>query len=118
MPGGCTGIELVRLWRSGLHGSTWKISALRELSVSGLGTVLEPPLMGFQSASTRFDLTTICPPYVLGPIIHEVPSPDSLNTCRANLMKLSLISSRRELVCLPPRRENNRRRHSASGDFV
>ncbi|EGF97925.1 uncharacterized protein MELLADRAFT_84161 [Melampsora larici-populina 98AG31] len=27
-----------------------------------------------------FDLVTLCPPYVLGPIIHQVKNPDSLNT--------------------------------------
>lgn len=32
-------------------------------------------------AHSRFDLVTICPPYVLGPIIHQASSPDSLNTC-------------------------------------
>lgn len=31
----------------------------------------------------RFDLVTICPPYVLGPIIHEASSPETLNTCES-----------------------------------
>ncbi|GMK54055.1 hypothetical protein CspeluHIS016_0106410 [Cutaneotrichosporon spelunceum] len=31
-----------------------------------------------------FDVVTICPPYVLGPLIHDVPSPDALNTSAAN----------------------------------
>lgn len=32
-------------------------------------------------AHTRFDVVTVCPPYVLGPIIHEAASPKTLNTC-------------------------------------
>ncbi|PWN34163.1 NAD(P)-binding protein [Meira miltonrushii] len=35
-----------------------------------------------------FDLATINPPLVLGPIIHQVNSPDSLNTSAANIWKL------------------------------
>lgn len=31
-----------------------------------------------------FDLATVCPPYVLGPIIHEAATPESLNTSVAN----------------------------------
>lgn len=33
-------------------------------------------------ADGRFDLVTICPPYVLGPIIHEAATPEALNTCK------------------------------------
>ncbi|PWN50492.1 NAD(P)-binding protein [Violaceomyces palustris] len=37
---------------------------------------------------TRFDLVTINPPLVLGPAIHEVHSPDKLNTSVANIWNL------------------------------
>ena len=32
-------------------------------------------------ADASFDLVAICPPYVLGPIIHEAATPESLNVC-------------------------------------
>ncbi len=31
-----------------------------------------------------FDVATICPPYVLGPLIHQASSPEALNTSAAN----------------------------------
>lgn len=32
----------------------------------------------------RYDLATICPPFVLGPIIHQADSAETLNTCMRN----------------------------------
>lgn len=41
-----------------------------------------------------WDLVTICPPYVLGPIIHEAATPESLNTCECA----------GQAACSPPQR--------------
>ncbi|KAG8900558.1 methylglyoxal reductase (NADPH-dependent) gre2 [Tulasnella sp. 403] len=46
--------------------------------------------------SLNFDLVTICPPVVLGPIIHEVPSAEALNTSVAMFHKATTITDGQE----------------------
>lgn len=53
-----------------------------------------------------WDLVTVCPPYVLGPIIHEAATPESLNTCEYFPGSCADFS-RRELVLLSHRREDD-----------
>jgi len=37
---------------------------------------------------SKWDLATICPPLILGPFIHQVASPEKLNTSIANMHQL------------------------------
>lgn len=57
-----------------------------------------------------WDLVTVCPPYVLGPIIHEAATPESLNTCEL-FAKGGADQSRGQLVFVSHGREDDRRRH-------
>lgn len=49
------------------------------------GGPLIPAFYATFKSDASFDLVTICPPYVLGPIIHQADSAESLNTCKSTL---------------------------------
>jgi hypothetical protein len=59
-----------------------------------VGLALQP------KSPTKFDLATICPPYVHGPIIHQVPKAESLNTSVA-LFRDVLVGKKSVEDCQP-----------------
>ncbi|WOO81690.1 Ketoreductase azaE [Vanrija pseudolonga] len=70
----------------------WNEQSIREVDEKGLDalrthwyraskTLAERAAWDYVKKETpSFDVVTICPPYVLGPIIHEAASPETLNT--------------------------------------